>query len=851
MLKITSTSNGIVVKGVSNYLYPSDGELTFPFNSLTLVLDDSDIATFKNQVNDVVFSGLIENITIDGESVTKDTIIDKFAAVANKTSQGGGGEGGMTPEEKQELKDVRNDVERALGEIAALDYDKQDKLTAGDNIKIENNVISATGAAPTLDAAEFGCGPQYPTGREKPKAPFTTAGKFGWQPVGSGFSLINAASYTTYCWNEYDRENHDEIPNNPYYFMYMDGGEEKRVESYNNAALEVLWAFKIKPTKSGKIGYWRFAPDRFFEVNAEADTLTFPYNIDRSLYPSELADQAFGDVRLGTTYPFFYNQWNNRLTDLKNTPLVFVQRGSKPRYMSPSSSNVFWQYFYPYNEADKGEYEIELIQLNCGEKGYTMVNGEYLRNNENIVYLPSEDAITDIVEEKVSDVVEGIVDEKVADSVGDKLSREWVVGGTDFQNYTTAYEDMSDIKVGDIVIYDGDRTTKLEVVAVTDNGSSVKFRVINWAYIYGRGQDDGLGIGLSVEFYKNSWQYLTTTLYRVPVQDGINHGAGGLMSMQDKRNLDSLVSSSRKTWNVSGGNILSGIKHSEIPFSQVNAGDVVVFGWGAKYSVISKLPASTYEGDILLADIFDQGTTSPGFRWFRLVEGRSGTAYPVEAELQKILRSGENIKTINGQSLLGSGNIEIEGGGGGSDAKVWHITGTFSQMNYDWKSFTLEEGYDDFNANVKLGDIISMTGGNYQYIVAGKYGTRYRCVGIDFSGASTTTLFIQTNNGLEYKFANDVTQASLDMNYPTKSEVNQEYLKKSGTYVKSAKGNGGSLEFEKGDGGTDYINMKTVGGQSIIGAGDINVPKTWKGTEAEYNALTSYDDNTVYYLLEE
>ena len=33
-------------------------------------------------------------------------------------------------------------------------------------------------------------------------------------------------------------------------------------------------------------------------------------------------------------------------------------------------------------------------------------------------------------------------------------------------------------------------------------------------------------------------------------------------------------------------------------------------------------------------------------------------------ESSKII-SGENLKTINGQSLLGKGNIEIQGGGGG------------------------------------------------------------------------------------------------------------------------------------------------------------------------------------------
>lgn len=34
-------------------------------------------------------------------------------------------------------------------------------------------------------------------------------------------------------------------------------------------------------------------------------------------------------------------------------------------------------------------------------------------------------------------------------------------------------------------------------------------------------------------------------------------------------------------------------------------------------------------------------------------------------EKQDVLVSGENIKTVNGQSLLGKGNIEIQGGGGG------------------------------------------------------------------------------------------------------------------------------------------------------------------------------------------
>lgn len=40
------------------------------------------------------------------------------------------------------------------------------------------------------------------------------------------------------------------------------------------------------------------------------------------------------------------------------------------------------------------------------------------------------------------------------------------------------------------------------------------------------------------------------------------------------------------------------------------------------------------------------------------------------AEKQERLMDGVNIKTINGQNILGRGNIEIEGGGGGSSVEV-------------------------------------------------------------------------------------------------------------------------------------------------------------------------------------
>ena len=84
MIKIEKLNNGFKVEGIDNVLYPDNGTLVFGPNTVILVTDESDMVTFRSASNfDVLFSGLINNITIDGESVTKDNIVEKFQAVAN------------------------------------------------------------------------------------------------------------------------------------------------------------------------------------------------------------------------------------------------------------------------------------------------------------------------------------------------------------------------------------------------------------------------------------------------------------------------------------------------------------------------------------------------------------------------------------------------------------------------------------------------------------------------------------------------------------------------------------------------------------------------------------------------
>ena len=159
MIKISKQNNSLIVEGIDNVFYPNNGDNSYPLNSLIVVTDNSEMATFRSvATNDVLFSGLIQNITINGEAVTKDNIIQKFDAVSNSSTGGGGGGAvdAYTKEEadtkfatKTELSNVQtvaNDADtkvdaltpRVEGVETAMDG-KQATLVSGENIKTVNS----------------------------------------------------------------------------------------------------------------------------------------------------------------------------------------------------------------------------------------------------------------------------------------------------------------------------------------------------------------------------------------------------------------------------------------------------------------------------------------------------------------------------------------------------------------------------------------------------------------------------------------------------------------------------------------------------------------------------------------
>ena len=171
MISINKQGNAIVIEFTDNDKYLFNGKIEVAPNELIVVVDQSDMVTFKRASNgDVLFSQLVDDIQIAGSPVTKDTVIDQFALIGF-TSGGGGGAGGAVSSVNGQTGDViitpaslnvytraevdaainaetteRQKQDSALGGMIAAETaareravaTKQDTLVSGQNIKTIN-----------------------------------------------------------------------------------------------------------------------------------------------------------------------------------------------------------------------------------------------------------------------------------------------------------------------------------------------------------------------------------------------------------------------------------------------------------------------------------------------------------------------------------------------------------------------------------------------------------------------------------------------------------------------------------------------------------------------------------------
>lgn len=149
MITVSKQENGVLFTFTNSdkYLYGS-GTIEVPFNSLSIIQDESDNITLRKSASNDIF--LSARYDTDFGYASKEEAVNALKEILYD-------EAGISEEEVQEMIDaatsgmpssqvieaLRNDINTVSGDVE----NKQDALSAGTGIEISGNVISATGGA--------------------------------------------------------------------------------------------------------------------------------------------------------------------------------------------------------------------------------------------------------------------------------------------------------------------------------------------------------------------------------------------------------------------------------------------------------------------------------------------------------------------------------------------------------------------------------------------------------------------------------------------------------------------------------------------------------------------------------
>ena len=272
---------------------------------------------------------------------------------------------------------------------------------------------------------------------------------------------------------------------------------------------------------------------------------------------------------------------------------------------------------------------------------------------------------------------------------------------------------------------------------------------------------------------------------------------------------------------------------------------------------------------------------------------------------QDTLVSGTNIKTINGNSILGEGNIEIT-----SDSKVWTATANKNiRVETNTDGAISLSGFTGYNT-AKPGDVVHITYSNYNWnlVVTGRYkdntgtwlvlsglGVKFTSYRIDsrnqmysyvpFDKGMDSAIVIGrgavSNGGTKYEVAIGVGATTNGTNSVAVGAYGASAASNATAVGSSTDANedgstviGASLKANKQDGSTpekvlvgyyDTANSTSVpvlaynesdgarikSGSSLKKiATDDQLPKLVTLTQSEYDALTTKDENTYYFIKE-
>ena len=196
---------------------------------------------------------------------------------------------------------------------------------------------------------------------------------------------------------------------------------------------------------------------------------------------------------------------------------------------------------------------------------------------------------------------------------------------------------------------------------------------------------------------------------------------------------------------------------------------------------------------------------------------------------QDILVSGTNIKTINNESILGSGNIVIQGGSG-SD----YSAGTNIDITNNVISVT------GITVPTKLSELTNDEG----FVNSGEVETQ-------ITGKGYITGYTETDPVFQASAASGISEQDItNWNNKLDSSALTPYYTSAQTDTAINNATSG-----KQDTLVSGTNIKTINNQSLLGSGNIEIQGGSGGgsniieiTQAEYDALTAYTEDAIYVI---
>ena len=806
MINLTKQGSSLVVKSDDTNVFPfKNGTISLPMNSLYIVIDGSDYVSFKQaQDNNQIFGTEISKIRINGTQATKENIITLFDSVANAIAQGGGGGGGAVDSVNGQTGTVIITPQN-IGTYTSSEIDtklgaKQDTLVSGTNIKTINGETILGEGDITITSA--------PTSVE-------------WDDIENKPTFATVATSGDYN----DLTNKPEIPSLEGYatesFVTDAVSGESTERQKQDTALGGMIAAETEA---------REAADSAINETLETkqDTLISGTNIKTINSQSLLGE---GNIEIQVE--------GGGITDAPNDGKLYGRKSEQwSEVIIPDTSNL----------ATKDEIPTNVSQLTN--------DSNYITEEE----ATSQFAASADLEEKQDVLVSGVNIKTIngATILGEgNISIETPEGGIsdapkDGNTYARRDGAWTSITIPSLEGYITETAADAKYQPKGDYLTEVPSEYVTDSELNGKGY---LTTAQASETYQPKGDYalkseIPSTANLVTTEE-LNEAVSGKANTSD---LSNYLLKSEASDSYADKSSLEELKTSKLDVSVYNQ-DKATFALKTELPDTSDMltrteASSTYQvkGDYITTTVAD-GKYQP--------KGEYATDEELNGK-QDALVSGTNIKTINSQSILGSGNITIEGGGSDITAQYYSATNGVQLSKDSINLLSFAPG-----ANITF----SNSGSEKQPIVT------ISSTGGGISDAPNDDKTYGRKNGAW----SEITEQDLS-NYALKSEVPKQYVQEIAfiaptsinifdqennlKMISFADGitlgeNGGNVEVKLSDSFVNKVDAKQdalTAGEGISIQGNTistTLSKEWFGTSASYAEIVEKDANTLYYITDD